>query len=577
MSQANDLIQHLRTNGLQLRAETASDGQLLGRFLDARDESAFEALVARLGPVVWAVCKRQLPDGADAEDAFQATLLVLVRKGHTVSPRDRVANWLYGVAYMAARKVRVNRARRQDKEQRAAAMTKTVLPEATPTSDLAEHIDRELARLPDKYRAPVVLCDMQGKTRQEAARDLGWPEGTVAGRLARARGILAKRLSKFALGVSPAAIVACLSDPVSAQGPAPEIALGASKAALGLGKVSPQALTISKGVLQTMLVRKLQMVAVGVGIVVVAGLGIGGMAGKPKADAKRSVRNEPVVERPAPPTDPAVALREQLQGHWQVDSGSREGRPLTAWEKRGYTIDFDDKQIRLQRGQIHDQRTFTWAVEPAAAPKTLRLVPAEGNINSWVQVTAELKDNELTLTWNEPGGGRIGRGANPVSQLKLTRQTEGGGDQAGLAVVPAIENVVGTRLAGEWELDPELAKRLGGAATTAKLSITPDPKVASDVPEAFRPMFDGKRIYFAGKMRIVGAMDSTVPCLLVEHLGNPLLVYFLPAASDVCATEEAATVMLVPGALGKDDLLFLSPFDTAKHTPTGGYRRVVAK
>src|SRR3954470_8515127 len=101
MSQANDLIQHLRTNGLQLRAETASDGQLLGRFLELRDEVAFEALVARLGPVVWAVCKRQLPDGADAEDAFQATLLVLVRKGHTVSPRDRVANWLYGVAYMA--------------------------------------------------------------------------------------------------------------------------------------------------------------------------------------------------------------------------------------------------------------------------------------------------------------------------------------------------------------------------------------------------------------------------------------------------------------------------------------------
>jgi RNA polymerase sigma factor (sigma-70 family) len=576
MSQANDLIQHLRTNGLQLRAETMSDGQLLGRYLDTRDEAAFEALVARLGPVVWAVCKRQLPDGADAEDAFQATLLVLVRKGHTVAPRDRVANWLYGVAYMAARKVRVNRARRHDKEQRAAAMTQTVVREATPTTDLAEHIDRELARLPEKYRSPVVLCDMQGKTRQEAARHLGWPEGTVAGRLARARTILAKRLSKFALGVSPAAIAACLTDPVKAQGPAPEVALTAGRAALGLAKASPSAIAVTNGVLRTMLVRKLQMVAVGVGILVVTGLGIGGLVGKPAAEGKRTAGNDPIVERPAAPVDPAVALREQLKGRWQVDAGTREGRALTAWEKRGYSVNFDDKLIRLQRGQIHDQRTFHWTVEPGVAPKTLRLVPAEGNINSWVQVTAELKDNELTLSWNEAPNARAGRGINPVSQLTLSRQAVDGDVVAGLTVAPAVENIVGNRLTGEWEPDPELAKRLGVAGAT-RLTITADATAADKVPEAFRPMFVGKRIYFAGQMRIVGAAEKTVPCLLVEHLGNPLLVYFLPAASDVCAVEEAATVMLVPGAKSNDDLLFLTPFDTAKHVPAGGYRRVTPK
>src|SRR4051794_14406185 len=263
MSQSNDLLQHLRANGLRLRAETESDGQLLDRFLDRRDDAAFEALVARLGPMVWAVCRRMLPDPADADDAFQATFLVLARKGRSVVPRDRVGNWLYGVAYHAARKARVDRARRRDKEQRAAAMAETHTLDRGPTADLAAHIDRELGRLPAKYRAPVVLCDLEGKTRQEAARHLGWPEGTVAGRLARARAMLAKRLSRYALGVSPAAVAATLADPAGALGPPAGVVQATRQGVLGpAADLSPRVAALSDGVLRTMLVRKLQAVAV---------------------------------------------------------------------------------------------------------------------------------------------------------------------------------------------------------------------------------------------------------------------------------------------------------------------------
>jgi RNA polymerase sigma factor (sigma-70 family) len=569
MSQGNDLLQHLRANGLRLRAETDSDGQLLARFLDDKDEVAFEALVARLGPMVWAVCRRQLPDPADAEDAFQATFLVLARKGRTVNPRDRVANWLYGVAYTAARKARVNRARRRDKEHRAAAMTKTVTRDAEPTADLAGHIDRELSRLPDKYRAPVVLCDMQGKTRQEAARHLGWPEGTVAGRLARAREMLARRLGKYALGVSPAAVAAVLSDPAASQGPPVGVAVAARQGALGLATIPPRAAILADGVTRSIVVRKVQVVAVGLALTAVVGIGVAGLLRTP---APRVPTPPPTDETPvvAVPPDPLAAVRAQLAGRWQVDAGTRDRLALTDWERRGYLIDFDDRVLRLHRGNIHGQRTFTWTIDPAT-PQVMVLTRADGAPAARVRMSFELKDDGLTLSWDEPPGSR-GRGPSAV-RLTLSRAAADGPGQGALTVAPAAENVVGSRLAGDWEPDEELSRRLGANAA-GRLTFVPDPAVARQVPAVYQPMFAGKRIYLAGRLTVPGA---TYPFLLVEHLGNPLLVYFLPDGPEVCANEEAATVVLVPGADRKDDLLVVTPFDTARHAPAGGYRRVVKK
>ncbi len=196
----------------QLAGTEPTDGQLLGRYVATRDAASFETLVRRHGPMVLGVCRRLLPDRNDAEDAFQATFLVLVRKATTITPRDAVGSWLYGVAYRAAQKVRVAAARRRSREVPMAQ-----LPEPTTVAEGLWHdvlplLDHELALLPAKYRLPIVLCDLEGKTRKEAARQLGWPEGTVAGRLASARQLLAKRLARHGLPLSTGMLAAVLAE-----------------------------------------------------------------------------------------------------------------------------------------------------------------------------------------------------------------------------------------------------------------------------------------------------------------------------------------------------------------------------
>src|SRR5262249_49915225 len=154
----------------------------------------FAALLRRHGPMVWGVCRRLLPCTHDAEDAFQATFLVLVRKADSVVPRGRVGNWLYGVAYRTALEARSAASRRRARELQTARPAHVT--NEQPDPDLWALLDEELRRLPDNFRAAVVLCDLEGRTRKEAAQQLGWSEGTLSGRLARARELLAKRLTR---------------------------------------------------------------------------------------------------------------------------------------------------------------------------------------------------------------------------------------------------------------------------------------------------------------------------------------------------------------------------------------------
>ncbi|HEX5271227.1 MAG TPA: sigma-70 family RNA polymerase sigma factor, partial [Gemmataceae bacterium] len=162
----SQVVQHFRKALLQDGAGL-TDGQLLGRFVEGRDEAAFAALVRRHGPMVWGVCHRLL-NHQDAEDAFQATFLVLVRKAASVAPRELVANWLYGVAHQAALHARRTAARRGARERQVTQMPDPAVTEPDPWDDLRPLLDAELSRLPDKYRAVVILCDLEGKTRKEA-------------------------------------------------------------------------------------------------------------------------------------------------------------------------------------------------------------------------------------------------------------------------------------------------------------------------------------------------------------------------------------------------------------------------
>jgi RNA polymerase sigma factor (sigma-70 family) len=205
-----EVVRHLRRTTARGSAE-ATDGELLERFVRCRDEGAVAALVRRHGPMVWGVCRRILHSHHDAEDAFQATFLVLVRKASSVVPREMVANWLYGVAHRTALNARTSEARRGALERQEEPVPEPAADGPQPDNDLRHALDRELSRLPDKYRAAIVLCDLEGKTRKDAARQLGVPEGTLSGRLTRGRALLARRLARGGFTLSAGALAAALA------------------------------------------------------------------------------------------------------------------------------------------------------------------------------------------------------------------------------------------------------------------------------------------------------------------------------------------------------------------------------
>jgi RNA polymerase sigma factor (sigma-70 family) len=270
----NRVVQFLRRAAPEART---GDEELLRRFAADRDEAAFTALVERHGPMVWGVCRRTLHNHHDAEDAFQATFLVLARKAGSIGRRELLANWLHGVAYNAARKARAAAIRRSRRECQVVDLPE---PEARPTEpgiDAESLLDHELSRLPDRYRAVLVLCDLQGKTRKEAAAELGVPEGTVAGRLARARALLARRLGRSdgagLLAVAPGVPAAVISATVTS---------------VTGGAISARIATLTREVLTAMFLTRIKttMVVVLLAIVLAAGTGLffsASRAGDPQA------------------------------------------------------------------------------------------------------------------------------------------------------------------------------------------------------------------------------------------------------------------------------------------------------
>jgi RNA polymerase sigma-70 factor (ECF subfamily) len=240
-----------------------SDGQLLHRFVERREEAVFEAIVGRHGPMVWGVCRRVLHDHHDAEDAFQATFLILARKAASIMIREKLGNWRYGVAYQTARKARAMRAKRRAREGQVSDMPEPMVVPDELRDELAESLDRELSRRPEKYRIPIVLCDLEGMGHGEAARQLGWPIGAVSSRLSRARSMLARRLARRGLSLSVGSLAVLLArEPASASMPSLLIcptARAASRFAAGgavtAGVVSADVVALTGEVLKVMLRR----------------------------------------------------------------------------------------------------------------------------------------------------------------------------------------------------------------------------------------------------------------------------------------------------------------------------------
>jgi RNA polymerase sigma factor (sigma-70 family) len=224
----NGVVRHVRRLALLRSADGPSDQELLQSFLTRRDEAAFEALLRRHGPMVLGVCRRVLRHTQDAEDAFQATFLVLASRAGSVRSQELLGSWLYGVAGRTAMKARAMNAKRRVKEHAAWELSER--PTAAPRSSdgLLAELDVALARLPDKYRVPVVLCELEGRSRKEVARQLGLAEGTLSWRLAHAKKLLAKKLSTC----GAVALAAALSESTSPARVPPALLHATARAAM---------------------------------------------------------------------------------------------------------------------------------------------------------------------------------------------------------------------------------------------------------------------------------------------------------------------------------------------------------
>ena len=319
-ARAAALLRHLRrlASPTLSASEDDADAALLDRFVRDKDEDAFAALVRRHGALVRGVCRRMLGNAHTADDAFQAVFLVLARRAAVVRPGQRLAAWLHGVSYRVALKARAGEAKRQAREVPRIDLDPPD-PRPDPLAELTAReflaaVDEEVLRLPEVYRLPVVLCCLEGRTREEAARRLGWSEGAVKGRLERGRARLHARLARRGLtlaaalaAVEASRCVAVAAAPVSLAAAAIQVAAGQATAP---ALVSAEAVALAKGVVHAMMRTRFMIFATVVLALGLAGgaTGVLALAAPPPADPAPPARSaDPLPVAPAKPAaDPDV-------------------------------------------------------------------------------------------------------------------------------------------------------------------------------------------------------------------------------------------------------------------------------
>jgi RNA polymerase sigma factor (sigma-70 family) len=367
----NKAIQHVREAVLRECGVAPSDSELLERYISRRDEAAFEALVHRHGPMVLGVCRRVLGNEADSEDAFQATFLVFVRKAASIRSRNTLGNWLYGVAHNTALKAKAMNRKRRAKEQEAGQMPRPQGSENGPR-ELEVLLDAELSRVPEKYRVPIVLCELEGMMVKDAALRLGLPQGTVASRLARGRALLGKRLRKRGLTLPVGALTLALSHGAATAGVPPSLLLttvnAARQFAVGpatTGAVSASVAAFTEGVLKAMLMKKmLIIVSLVAALVLIAAGGTAYhlFAAKPPEGAQ-VVSSAPVpakeVPSPGAKDDEKGKLpRSKALEQVLVTPGTDGKVVVTVPVGRSYTYDPDSLRVFDSKGNKIDEKTL---------------------------------------------------------------------------------------------------------------------------------------------------------------------------------------------------------------------------
>jgi RNA polymerase sigma factor (sigma-70 family) len=361
------ILQYLRKLAAS-PADGETDRHLVRRFAAARDEAAFAAILRRHGGMVLGVCRRALRDADEAEDAFQATFLVFVGKAGSLRRPELLGNWLYGVAQRVAAKARVGAARRRIREGPlvdAPAPAPDVSPEKL---ELHRELNEAIGRLPDKYRAPVVLCYLEGKTYTEAARVLGWAEGTVSGRLSRARDMLRRRLERTAAPFSPGLLVPLASETIRNE-LVKSLTATVVRTATGqgvTGVVSVHAAALAKGVLKEMFWSKMKLALAAILMLGVAGAGVVAISyGRAPApdEAKPKAQKEaaPKVTMKAEDIDDVAAILHiyKYSGEVQFSEPLKKAGVKLAYYKAG-------KLKKTVDGGLHD---FTGNAEKAGAAR----------------------------------------------------------------------------------------------------------------------------------------------------------------------------------------------------------------
>lgn len=416
-----------------------TDGELLEHFLRQDDQTAFAALVQMHGGLVFGVCRRILGNHHDAEEAFQATFLVLARKASSLKGRASLAGWLHEAAQRTAQNAKRLRARRQIREQQVEPMPELTAVAAKDAQEIMPYVDEELSRLPEKYRLAIVLCDLEGNSQPEAARKVGCPLGTMSGWLTRGREMLRKRLIRRGLSVSSGMLVMALSQQAaSASVPARLVASTVQMANVWVisstvttGAISPHVAALTEGVLKTMFYAQLKQVALAAAVIVFAGLGAGGVVYQ--MSAAEPATNQQYQD-----------VLKNLRGNWKVIKVERQGNEVPAEKTQSAMMTYTFTETGfVARGQDNNNKEMaegSLKIDVTKQPFEIDLFDmvlsrngVRANEKSRIALMGvfELKEDTLKLRLVSHSEGRDlnGNALNRPVDLEITKADDALGDQ----------------------------------------------------------------------------------------------------------------------------------------------------